>query len=196
MPCWASVHSRSFRKIAALLLAGRSVIGHLGPMLIVRANLCDASTLSEIAWAAKAFWGYPSEWMEQWRHQLTITTNFIATHETFVAKIDHEIVAFHALLQSPRSMRLEHLWVRPTRMGQGIGRALFRHAAQRAAALGASTLTIEGDPHAAPFYRRMGAVPAGHSTTEYEYGSRKLPLFVFDLTTNLADRLDEERLSL
>ena len=169
---------------------------HLGRMQIVRANPGDASTLSEIAWAAKAFWGYRSEWMEQWRDQLTITPGFIATHETFVATIDHEIVAFHALLQPQHSMRLEHLWVRPARIGQGIGRTLFRHAAARATALGASTLTIEGDPHAAPFYRRMGAVPAGHSTTEYEHGSRKLPLFVFDLTKNPAERLDEERLSL
>src|SRR5262245_39068962 len=165
-------------------------------MQIARANPGDASTLSEIAWEAKAFWGYPSEWMEQWRDQLTITPGFIATHETFVGTIDQEIVAFHALLQAQRSMRLEHLWVRPTRIGQGIGRALFRHAAARAAALGANTLTIEGDPHAAPFYRRMGAVPAGHLTTEYKHGSRQLPLFVFDLTKNPADRLDEERLSL
>ena len=165
-------------------------------MQIVRANPGDASTLSEIAWAAKAFWGYPSEWMEQWRDQLTITPEFVAKQETFVATIDHEIVAFHALLGTQQSMRLEHLWVRPTWIGQGIGRALFRHAAARAAALGASTLTIEGDPHAAPFYRRMGAVAAGHSTTVYEHGSRQLPLFVFDLSKNPSDRFDEERLFL
>jgi GNAT superfamily N-acetyltransferase len=53
-------------------------------------------------------------------------------------------------------LRLEHLWVLPDWMGQGIGRALFRHAAERAAARGALSLTIEADPNAEPFYLPHG----------------------------------------
>ena len=151
-------------------------------MEIVRANPGDAPALSAIAWAAKSHWGYPSHWMEQWRKQLTITPNFIAENETFAAVIDRQQVAFHALLPTPDALRLEHLWVLPERIGQGIGRTLFLHAAERATARGAPSLTIEADPHAEPFYQHMGAVRAGTTTTEIDGGRRELPLLVFDLT--------------
>ncbi len=154
----------------------------LGGVHIVRANPSEAATLSAIAWAAKAFWGYPPHWMEQWREQLTITQNFIAANETFAALINQKTVGFLALLQTADVLRLEHLWVLPNWMGQGIGRTLFRHAAEQAAARGALSLTIEADPNAEPFYRRMGAVRSGVITTEIDGRCRDLPILTFDLT--------------
>ena len=151
-------------------------------MRIIRAKPSEAATLSAIAWAAKGFWNYPSNWMEQWREQLTITPNFIAENETFAAIINRKTVAFHALLQRANVLRLEHLWVLPNWMGQGIGRALFRHAAERAAARGARGLTIEADPNAELFYRRMGAVRSGVIATEIDGRRRDLPILTFDLT--------------
>ena len=151
-------------------------------MHIIRAKPSEAATLSAIAWAAKAFWNYPSDWMEQWRKQLTITPIFIAENEAFAAIINRQTVAFHALLQRADMLRLEHLWVLPGWMGQGIGRALFRHATERAAACGAPSLTIEADPNAEPFYRRMGAVRSGVITTEIDGRRRDLPILTFDLT--------------
>lgn len=149
---------------------------------IIRAKPSDAATLSAIAWAAKAFWGYPSHWMEQWRKQLTITPGFIAENETFAAVIERRQVAFHALLATPDALRLEHLWVLPERIGQGIGGTLFLHAAERAATRGAPSLTIEADPHAEPFYQHMGAVRVGTTATEIDGCRRELPLLIFDLT--------------
>ena len=100
--------------------------------------------------------------MEQWREQLTITPNFVAANETFARSYQRQkIVAFHALLQTADVLRLEHLWVLPERIGQGIGRTLFSHAAERAACAGRRSLTIEADPNAEPFYRHMGAVRIG-----------------------------------
>jgi GNAT superfamily N-acetyltransferase len=149
---------------------------------IVRAKLSQAATLSAIAWAAKAFWNYPSDWMERWREQLTITPIFIAENEVFAAIINRQTIAFHALLQRADVLRLEHLWVLPDWMGQGIGRALFRQAAERAVARGALSLTIEADPNAEPFYRRMGAVRSGVIATEIYGRRRDLPILTFDLT--------------
>ena len=151
-------------------------------MHIIRAQPNEAATLSAIAWAAKASWDYPSDWLQQWREQLTITPVFIAENETFGAITNRQTVAFHALVQSADVLRLEHLWVSPDWMGQGIGRALFRHAAKRAAARGALSLTIEADPNAEPFYRRMGAVRRGVIATEIDGRRRDLPILTFDLT--------------
>lgn len=153
----------------------------LGRVQIIRAEPGDAALLSIIAWTAKASWGYPSHWMEQWRDQLTVAPNFIAENETFVAVSGRQMVGFHALVLLADLLRLEHLWVLPTWMSQGIGRALFQHAVERAATLGASSLTIEADPNAEPFYRRMGAVRSGLIETEIDGHRRALPILTFDL---------------
>lgn len=154
----------------------------LGRVQIIRAKPSEAATLSAIAWAAKAFWGYPSHWMEHWREQLTIRPDFIAENETFAAIISRQSVAFHALVETANAFRLEHLWVLPNWIGQGIGRALFRHAAERAAARGALNLTIEADPKAEPFYRRMGAVRSGVIETQIDGRRRDLPVLTFEVT--------------
>ena len=78
-------------------------------------------------------------------------------------------------------MRLEHIWVLPERIGQGIGRCLFAHAAGRAALCGARCLTIGADPNAEPFYRYLGAVRIGATPSEIDGRSRELPLLTFDL---------------
>ncbi len=150
-------------------------------MQIVRAEISQASALSAIAWAAKAYRGYPAHWMEQWREQLTITPDFIARHDTFAAQRDGEAIGFYALSEGPAAISLEHLWVLPERIGQGIGRALFEHATGRAAARGASCLTIESDPQAEPFYLHLGARRAGAVASEIEGQPRELTLLVFDL---------------
>jgi GNAT superfamily N-acetyltransferase len=158
-------------------------------MEIVRAKRSDAPALSAIAWAAKAHWGYPARWMEQWRELLTITPEFIAANQTFSALIDQQLGGFHALHEADGTLRLEHLWILPKQIGKGIGRSLFRHAADLAAAMGASSLTIEADPNAEPFYRHMGAQRVGSVTSEVDGNPRELPLLRFDLARDPASSL-------
>ncbi|HEY3662329.1 MAG TPA: GNAT family N-acetyltransferase [Chthoniobacterales bacterium] len=149
---------------------------------MVRAKPDDASILSAIAWAAKALWGYPSHWMEQWREQLTITPEFIARHDTFIGLLEQQPVGFHALVERQDAINLEHLWVAPEKIRQGIGRALFQHAVQQATVRQAVRLTIEADPHAEPFYLRMGARRVGVIVSELDGERRELPVLEFDLT--------------
>ena len=152
----------------------------LGSVQIIRAQPADAPILSSIAWAAKAHWGYPSNWMEQWRDQLTITPEFVAANETFAALVPGQMPAFYALLETAETQRLKHLWVLPERIGQGIGRSPFTHAVERATLRGARSLTIEAGPHAEPFYRHLGAVQIGMIASEIDGHHREVPLLVFD----------------
>ena len=55
------------------------------------------------------------------------------------------------------------LFVEPCALRSGTGRALFAWATDVARKLGARRLTIDADPDAAPFYRRMGAYDVGQS---------------------------------
>ena len=54
-------------------------------MQIRRATPDEADTLTSIAHAAKRHWNYPEKWIEQWRSDLTITPEFIAKNEVYVA---------------------------------------------------------------------------------------------------------------
>jgi len=147
-------------------------------MHIVRAVPDDAATLTRIAVSSKRYWGYPERWIENWRTLLTISPEFILTHETYKAVAHNDPVGFYALSSQDGRLRLEHLWVLPDAMRQGIGRSLFAHALERAKALEFRSLDIESDPNAAGFYERMGATRVGTKITEIEGQSRELPVLV------------------
>ena len=134
-----------------------------------------------IALAAKGHWGYPGRWMELWRPGLEVSPGFVRDNEVHVAVSGGEPVGFYALVGGGRGLDLEHLWVLPAWIGTGLGRKLFEHAMRRAQELGAKTVTIEADPNAEGFYRRMGARRAGENVYELEGRERALPVMVVEL---------------
>jgi len=77
---------------------------------------------------AKAHWGYPEKWILSWTADLTITREYIESRPTFVALLGKQIVGFFVLHLRPTEASLDHLWVLPTEIGNGIGRALFAYA--------------------------------------------------------------------
>src|SRR6266550_8674687 len=94
---------------------------------IRRATPDEAEALTALAHAAKRHWGYPEEWIEQWRTDLTITPDFIANNEVFVAVISDEIAGCCALVVNDSLAEIEHMWIKPEHIGSGVGRALFDH---------------------------------------------------------------------
>ena len=72
------------------------------------------------------------------------------------------------------------LFVAPEAMRTGVGGALWRHMCDEAERRGAATISIDSDPNAVGFYRRMGARPAGHAPPAASTG-RSLPRLVFSL---------------
>jgi GNAT superfamily N-acetyltransferase len=149
-------------------------------MEIHRAKPEEAATLTEIAFAAKRHWGYPEQWIQNWKNILTIRPEFIASHETYTACMDGQAVGFYGLAKGLDRMLLEHLWVLPNAMGQGVGRTLFSHAVQRAKALGIKAIEIESDPNAEKFYEKMGARRIKTKMTELEGQHRYLPVLLYE----------------
>lgn len=141
----------------------------------------DAEALSGLAFAAKGHWGYPARWMESWREDLTISPEFVRGNEVYVAMADGEPVGFYALVGEGNRLGLGHLWVRPGRIGVGLGRLLFGHAMRRAAGLGAEAVGIESDPNAEGFYLKMGAKRVGENVHELDGKERVLPVLVVGL---------------
>jgi GNAT superfamily N-acetyltransferase len=148
---------------------------------IVPATSADAVCLTEIAFAAKRHWGYPERWIQTWRGILTIRPEFIAANVAYRAVENGCTVGFYLLTKENDGMHLDHLWILPSAIGRGIGRALFEHAVEQGRQLGFQTIKIEADPNAEGFYLRMGARRVGTNVTEIEGQPRELPLLVYQL---------------
>lgn len=149
---------------------------------VVRARPEQAERLSQIAYAAKSYWGYPSQWIELWHNQLTISKHYIEQHEVYAAVDDDEtLLGFYALTGSGERMVLDHLWVQPRSLHAGVGRKLFDHAVALATHFGAQQIEIESDPNAEGFYQKMGAETVGEVTYELEGLPRSLPLMVYSV---------------
>jgi GNAT superfamily N-acetyltransferase len=129
--------------------------------LFRRAQPQEAAALTQIALTAKQSWGYPDEWMAEWRPDLTIAPGYIASSPVWVAEVEGAVVGFLGLVRADGQWWLEHLWVLPVFQGRGLGRALFDEAVRQARAVGATELLIKSDPNAEPFYLKMGAVRTG-----------------------------------
>jgi GNAT superfamily N-acetyltransferase len=86
----------------------------------------DAPQLSQLARRAKAHWDYPSEWLAAWRPQLTIEPRYLIEHRVLVAESAGRLVGMCALEDRDTCWSLEHVWVDPGSMGQGVGRTLVQ----------------------------------------------------------------------
>ena len=128
---------------------------------IRRADPGEAAQLTAIAHVAKRHWGYPDGWIEEWKPDLTITPDFIANNEVFVAIGNDAMAGCCALVVTGALAEIEHMWIRPEHMGNGVGRALFEHARDRAKELQFPVLELSADPNAEGFYERMGAKRVG-----------------------------------
>jgi GNAT superfamily N-acetyltransferase len=148
---------------------------------IRRAVAADAGTLSAIAQAAKRHWGYPDPWLESWRPDLTLDGERIAALQVYVIESVEGIAGFYALEPGATRWTLDHLWVRPDRLRQGLGRQLVSHALARARADGATGLDIQADPNAEPFYQRLGGRRVGDVAAPMPGDAlRRLPLLILD----------------
>jgi GNAT superfamily N-acetyltransferase len=142
----------------------------------------DATRLSGIAHAAKASWGYPPEWLEEWRPQLQFTADSIEASHVRVAEDAGQPVAVIALDEPDGPVaEIDHLWVLPEYQGQGIGRALVDDIVRRAQTLGYSSIKILSDPGARSFYERLGAAFVGEEPAPVAGTARALPVLSFSI---------------
>jgi GNAT superfamily N-acetyltransferase len=150
---------------------------------IKRAAPQDAARLSAIARAAKAHWGYPSDWLSAWEPILTITPDYLRRQLVFVGALGEEPIGFYALEPCAERWSLEHLWVAPGALGRGYGKRLFAHAIDSVRAMRPGVVVIESDPFAAGFYVRMGAWQTGTVAAPMEGDpDRRLPVFEIEVS--------------
>jgi len=147
-----------------------------------RATPTDCPRLTEIAHAAKRYWGYPEAWIVNWRDQLTITEGYVAAQYVELVEIGGAPAGFFALRKHRDFTELDHLWVDPAIIGQGLGRKLLEQAVSVCRGEGVERVEIDSDPYAEPFYLHMGARRIGKTPAAVEGDpERYLPRMTLDV---------------
>ncbi|MGW5850248.1 GNAT family N-acetyltransferase [Streptomyces sp. NPDC055254] len=131
-------------------------------MVEVRAaRTAEAAALTGLVMRSKAHWGYDAAFLAACAEELRIRADDVTARRIVVAQDGHGTVLGLASLEgTPPRAELGLLFVEPSAIGRGVGRLLYRDALRRAAELGFRELVIDADPHAAGFYRAMGAAGA------------------------------------
>lgn len=136
----------------------------------------QANQLTQIAIAAKAYWGYPQRWLEIWKPQLTFGPEYFINNEGWAAMTDKTPIGFYTLEERNGNAWLENLWVLPEYTGKGVGKALFLHAVELSRQRGYKMLQLEADPNAVGFYEKMGMHKIGERHSEVDGQPRILPI--------------------
>jgi GNAT superfamily N-acetyltransferase len=134
-----------------------------GRLRIRRAEVSEASVLTDLALRSKAHWGYDDAFMAMCVEELTTHPATIEGGKVWVAEIGDRIVGMVEIVPEGRAAELRMIFVEPDAIGSGIGRALWEHAESEARTLGAERLELDADPNAVPFYERMGMRIVGES---------------------------------
>jgi GNAT superfamily N-acetyltransferase len=141
----------------------------------------EADEMTRIALSAKAYWGYPENWMKIWEPQLTFSPEYFEEDESWVIEADDTPTGFYTIQEKNGNGWIENLWVLPEFMGKGIGKRLFLHAASRSRSKGHLTLQLEADPNALGFYENMGMRKVGERQYEVDGQLRLLPVMEIGL---------------
>ena len=135
-------------------------------MAIRAAN--EAEPLSQLALRSKGHWGYPDEFLDACRVELSVKPG--PDREYFCYEHGDTIAGFYGIARlDDDTVELEALFVEPAMIGCGFGRQLLKHAILNATTRGAARMLIHGDPNAERFYR-AASIP-----------NRMLPLFEIPL---------------
>lgn len=135
--------------------------------MIRPAQLEEAEILTDISFTAKRYWNYPEEYYTIWAGELTICPEYISNNDVLVYEASREICAYYSLVALDKEIKvagsviepghwLEHMFVRPSHIGHGIGSELFAHLRTRCMKKKIKTLNILVDPNAKGFYQKMG----------------------------------------
>ena len=123
----------------------------------------ELASLSELCLRSKAVWGYNDEFLEACRSELSFDQGDLEMTRIAVADRGGKVVGVAQVKVRGNEADLLKLFVEPSALHHGVGRALFAWATHVAKEKGANRLIIDSDPGAAPFYRRMGAYDLGQA---------------------------------
>lgn len=156
-------------------------------MAIRPAILGEASALTDISYSSKKHWNYPDAYFDLWVDELTITTEYIQNNKVWVYEESDSPCAYVSLcsisamtkyqnIQIPMGFLIDHTFVLPEYIGQGIGSKLIQHIKNYATKKQAR-LSVFADPFAVGFYFKHNFAKIGE--IESSIPGRKVPFLIY-----------------
>jgi len=157
-------------------------------MEIRRAIAADAPRLTELALASKAVHGYPPDFIEACKAELSVDPSDLLDESllAWIVELDGQVAGYAGLSIRSEQAELEALFIDASFVGQGVGRVLWAVVCEASRTRGASTLEIQSDPHAQGFYEAMGATLIGE-TPSGSIPGRMLPQLRYALSKESDD---------
>jgi GNAT superfamily N-acetyltransferase len=138
-----------------------------GPFTLRKAREGEHEVLTQISIrASQQAWNYSDEFMAWEPEAIYVTEEHIRSAIVVVLELDSRPVGFYVLTGAPPEIEMARLMIAPEGAGRGNGRLLWDHAVANARATGASSMRLDADPNAEPFYAHMGAVTEGEHDWE------------------------------
>jgi GNAT superfamily N-acetyltransferase len=127
----------------------------------------ESHILTRISFASKGYWNYPKEYFNTWKNELTISSDYIFKNDVFLFEDDGAVSGYYAIVQLKEDIEasgirinkgfwLEHMFILPRHIGQGIGTKMFKHLQERCRTRTICDLGILADPNSRGFYEKMG----------------------------------------
>lgn len=166
--CCADVICDDIGELVAYLRK-REAIHETDEMIIRRAREEESDVLTTLSFTSKHIWGYPEEYFDVWKNELTITESYIKNNQIYLADYKGQVIGYFSVTQVPndfyagevfvkKGFWLEHLFIKPEFIKKGVGTRLINFAVDLCRKNGVRTLNIFADSNAAGFYNKIGAV--------------------------------------
>jgi len=149
-------------------------------MNITKANILDAKNLTALTIRSKANWDYSPEQIEKWKEDLTVTQEYIANNSVYKLIDDERLIGYYSFFQiSDGKAKLDNVFIEPEFMGKGYGRILINDFLRRIESIGFKKVTLDSDPNAEKFYKRLGFKMVGK--LESSIKNRFLPVMEMEI---------------
>ncbi len=134
--------------------------------------------LTEIAYKSEAYWGYDSDYMNNFKTYYSVSEEFINCNPTFVIEEDSNIVGFYGVFTKNNQTELEYFFILPQYIGQGYGKRMWNHLLKECYKADIKEFNIVTSPQAVEFYLKMGATPVREVESLLKKG-RMIPQLVY-----------------
>jgi predicted N-acetyltransferase YhbS len=148
---------------------GRLTAGGLASVRIRTGRPDDAEALRELHRAASYVWEEDRDQLDAHPEVFGVRPQALAADQVRVAVLADGTPIGFATVRPASAQRcvLEDLFVEPTVMRTGVGRALVQDAVARAAADGHTTMSVVAAARTRGFYERLGFVVEGDAATQF-----------------------------
>ncbi len=149
-------------------------------MKIIKAKNTDSKRLTALTITSKAYWNYSSKQIQEWKEDLTISTEYITNNEVYKLIEFDVLIGYYSFYSlNKKEVVLDNIFVDPIYIGKGYGKILMNHFLETVKNLGFEKASLHSEPNAELFYAKIGFKVIGKLETSIK--NRFLPIMELDL---------------